>query len=267
MSNPIRAIVVDDEELGRINLRYALADHPHWQIQAECANVAGAREVLHAQTIDVIFLDVQMPRESGLVLAKEIAQLSEPPLIIFVTAFNEHAIAAFELHALDYLLKPLHDQRLSMALERAEQMLALRQQANYGKALRAYIQDENTANTSTNTPAQASYYWQQVSVRSIGRIECIQLADVHWIEAQGNYMLLHCANRQVLHRVAMSQLEKHLDPSDFIRVHRSSIVNTKQIAAMLNNVDNTYQLHLRCGDLVTVSERYYAKIKALMDTH
>jgi two-component system LytT family response regulator len=260
MTTPIRAMIVDDEEPGRVNLRYALAEHANWLVVAECANVATSRTQLAAQVIDVIFLDVQMPRENGLALARDLSLQAEPPLIIFVTAFNEHAIEAFELHALDYLLKPLDDQRLANALERAQAMLTLRQQANYGKAMRNFIQDEDEKTAVPNAQKLPSY-WQQVSVRSVGKIECIQLSDVLWIEAQGNYMQLHLATRNVLYRASISQLEKHLDPAHFIRIHRSTLVRKEQIVAMRALPDSSYQLQLRCGDEVTVSERYYAAVK------
>ncbi|MFZ6767992.1 LytR/AlgR family response regulator transcription factor [Undibacterium sp. Di26W] len=272
----IRALIVDDEEPGRINLRFALHDHPDWQIVAECASVAAAREVLEQQAVDVIFLDIQMPRETGLALARSLSltTATTPPLIIFVTAFNAHAIEAFELHALDYLLKPFDDQRLAQALERAAAMLKLRQQASYAQALGNYVKAEDEAKKAT--PA----YWQQISVRSIGRIECIQLEDVLWIEAAGNYMQLHLEQsqnqgpsqnpsqnqiqRQVLHRVSLSQLEKHLDPARFMRVHRSAIVRCDQLIQLDVLGDGVYQLVLTNRDKVAVSERYVAEVRRRM---
>ncbi|MFZ6871747.1 LytR/AlgR family response regulator transcription factor [Undibacterium sp. Di27W] len=262
----IRALIVDDEEPGRANLRYALQDYPDWHILAECASVASAREALQAHAVDIIFLDIQMPRETGLALARELSTQASPPLVIFVTAFNAHAIEAFDLHALDYLLKPFDDQRLAFSLERATAMLRQRQQASYALAMSQYIQAEDEA--KKDKPA----YWQQVSVRSVGRIECIQLADVLWIEAAGNYMQLHLQQistkgkiqRQVLHRVALSQLEKHLDPACFIRVHRSAIVRCDQLHHLEVLGDGIYQLKLTNQDTVPVSERYVADIKKRM---
>jgi len=257
MSN-IRALIVDDEEPGRANLRYALQDHPGWSIVAECASVTAAREALEAYAIDVIFLDIQMPRETGLTLARELSTQAAPPLVIFVTAFNAHAIEAFDLHALDYLLKPFDDQRLAQSLERASAMLRQRQQASYAQAMSQYVRAEDEA--KKEQPA----YWQQVSVRSVGRIECIQLADVLWIEAAGNYMQLHLTQRQVLHRVALSLLEKHLDPALFMRVHRSAIVRCDQLRQLEVLGDGVYQLVLVNRDEVPVSERYVAEVRRRM---
>lgn len=260
--NTIRALIVDDEEPGRANLRYALQDHPGWSVVAECANVATAREALDAYAVDIIFLDIQMPRETGLTLARELSTQATPPLVIFVTAFNAHAIEAFDLHALDYLLKPFDDQRLALSLERATAMLKQRQQAGYAQAMSQYVKAEDEAKKVQ--PA----YWQQVSVRSVGRIECIQLADVLWIEAAGNYMQLHLIQHQmsraVLHRVALSQLEKHLDPARFMRVHRSAIVRCDQLSQLEVLGDGVYQLVLVNRDKVPVSERYVAEVRRRM---
>lgn len=261
MSKTIRALIIDDEELGRKNLQYAIEEHQNWVIAAQASSVAGARLVLATQDIDVIFLDIQMPRESGLQLARELCQQAEPPLIVFVTAFNEHAIEAFELHALDYLLKPLNDMRLAHALERAESMLALKQQADYGKALRQYVEDGN------NTGQGVKKYWQQVSVRSVGKIETVSLADVLWIEAQGNYMQLHTATRAILYRASMTQLEQHLDPSIFLRIHRSTIIRKDQIVSIHVAADNNYRMVLRCGDQLVISERYIAAVKEVLVQH
>ena len=123
----VRAIIVDDEEPARINLAMALAEHVGWQVLACCESAAQARAFLQQQSIDVLFLDVQMPGESGLDLARQICRLPQPPLIVFVTAYNHFAVEAFEVHALDYLLKPFDDQRLAGTLQRAEALLEHRQ--------------------------------------------------------------------------------------------------------------------------------------------
>ena len=245
----MRVLLVDDEEPGRINLRYALARHPQWRVVAECASAAAARELLAQQEVDLVFLDVQMPRESGIDLARSLSAMAEPPLIVFVTAYNVYAIEAFEVHAMDYLLKPFDDARLAQTLERAAAMLAQRQLAGFAPALRAYV-------------APPSGYWQQVSVRSIGRIECIRLEDVQWMEADGNYVKLHLAKRCVLYRIPLSRLEEHLDPARFIRVHRRAIVAAEQCATLSVVGDGSYLLALRCGDSVAVSERHVEPVRA-----
>jgi two-component system, LytTR family, response regulator len=258
----IRTLIVDDEDPGRINLRYALAEHAQWLVAGECASAAAARAALAAGDIDVVFLDIQMPGESGLALARELAQRQEPPLIVFVTAYNAYAVEAFEVHALDYLLKPFDDQRLAQALERAQAMLAQRQRANYGVALRAYAQDQLRGAAPGMPVTAPAQYWRQLSVRSVGRIECVQLEDVLWMEAAGNYVELHMAARRVLHRVTLSRLEQHLDPARYARVHRSAIVPVAQIVRLEANGDGSQRAVLRCGDIVPVSGRHLAAVKA-----
>ncbi len=256
MSQVIHALIVDDEELSRKNLQCAIEECSEWIIGAQASSVATARQILAEKSIDVVFLDIQMPRESGLELARELSQQAAPPLIIFVTAFNEHAIEAFELHALDYLLKPLNDDRLKQALTRAERLLELQQQATYAESLRRYVHEEQED--------KAKEYWQQVCVRSVGKIETVGLAQVNWIEAQGNYMQLHTQQRSILYRASMSRLEQHLDPQVFIRIHRSTIVRIDQIAKIQIAADNNYQMTLHCGDQVMISERYVTAVKQVL---
>ena len=247
----IRALIVDDEEPARVNLRCALADYPGWLVVDECAGVACANRVLAEGEVDVVFLDIQMPADSGLVLARSLAASANPPLVIFVTAHNVFAVDAFEVHALDYLLKPLNDERLAGAIARAALMLEQRQRAGYGQALRAYVAD-------------AGQYLHQLSVKSVGRIECVRLADVRWIEASGNYVMLHQDGRSIMHRTPLGALAKRLDPACFMQVHRSVIVRVDQLHTLDAVGDGTFRLGLKCGDAVGASERYAAQIRERM---
>jgi two-component system, LytTR family, response regulator len=247
----IRALIVDDEEPGRVNLRCALADHAGWRVVAECASAATARAVLATQEIDVVFLDIQMPGESGLALAATLAAQPDPPLIIFVTAHSAFGVDAFEVHALDYLLKPVNDARLLDAVGRAAAMLEQRQRAAYGRAVRSYVADHGQ-------------YLQQLSVKSVGRVDCVQLADVQWIEACGNYVQLHLGPRRLMHRAPIGKLALRLDPVVFMQVHRSAIVRVEQFSTLEVVADQTWCLHLRCGAKVPVSERYIEELRSRM---
>lgn len=251
----VRYLIVDDELPSRANLRLALAAHPDWRLVAECDGTAAARAALAAQEVDVIFLDIQMPAESGLVLAREISRVSAPPLIVFVTAYSEHAVDAFEVHALDYLLKPLNDARLGQTVERIGAMLGHRQREAYGAALRDYV--DAGAN-----PDKAVL--ERINVRSVGRIEQILVADILWIESAGNYVELHLAGRTVLHRITLNRLETLLAPDEFLRVHRGVIVRRGEIARLDTVGDGGYRLTLRCGAAVAVSERYLSALKSAM---
>ncbi|MGE0863683.1 MAG: LytR/AlgR family response regulator transcription factor [Vicinamibacterales bacterium] len=257
-TSSIQALIVDDEPLARANLRHALAAHPRWRVVGESGSAADAREQLAQMAAHVVFLDVQMPRESGLGLARSLSMLKEPPIVVFVTAFDTFAVGAFELHALDYLLKPFDDERLAQALRRAEEMLALRSRAAYGQALLGYLDDD-----PGRSPGQAPWL-TRLSIRSIGRIESIQLRDVRWIAAAGNYVELHLRDRKVLHRVTISQLERRLDPASFIRVHRSTMVRCDECAALRTDGDGVYSLRLVGGGSVSVSSRYVKRVRAVI---
>jgi two-component system LytT family response regulator len=250
----VRYLIVDDEAPSRANLRLALGAHPDWVLAGECDGTAAARMLLAAQDVDVIFLDIQMPAESGLVLAREVSRVPAPPLIVFVTAYSEHAVDAFDVHALDYLLKPLNDARLAQTVERIGAMLGQRQREAYGAALRDYV----------DAGAGREAVLERINVRSVGRIEQILVADILWIESAGNYVELHLAGRTVLHRITLNRLETLLAPGDFLRVHRGAIVRRSEIARLDTIGDGSYRLTLRCGAAVAVSERYLAALKSAM---
>lgn len=247
---PIRYLIVDDEAPSRTNLRLAMDAHGGWILAGECAGAADARAALAGQDVELVFLDIQMPGESGLVLARELSRLPEPPLIVFVTAYSEHAIDAFDVHALDYLLKPLSDARLAQAVERATAMLAQRQRGAYGAALRDYVDDTQARQVD------------HIHVRSVGRIERVDIADVQWIASAGNYVELHLGGRTVLHRMTLNRLEALLPPG-FVRVHRGAIVRRDHIAS-LASIGEGYRLTLRGGAVVPVSDRYLSALKASM---
>lgn len=252
-----QVLVVDDEVPARFNLESALSGHPLWQLAGSCASVNAARTALAAGPVDLIFLDVQMPRENGFVLARELCHLDEPPLVIFVTAYDRYAVEAFDVHALDYLLKPFDNQRFAVSLQRAEALLIQRQKKAYGDALRGYVSE-------TEAGAEGQHYLQKLSVRSVGKIESVLLEDVLWMRAAGNYVELHTAQRMVLHRIPIGQLADRLDPARFIRVHRSVLIDLRQAAVLTSLSDDSHQLQLRCGATVPVSDRYLDSVRAIL---
>lgn len=253
----MRTLIVDDEELARVNLRLALSEHPHCQLLGECASAGAALALLERQPADLVFLDITMPNASGLELARQLSNMTPPPLVIFVTAYQAHALEAFDVHALDYLLKPIDDERLARAIERAGALLAQRQQAAYAGALRAYAD-------GAITPDSAPSYPDHLSVRSVGRIERILLDDVFWMSSAGNYVELHLAKRSVLHRQPLGQLERELDPERYVRIHRGAIARTDQLDTLTITRDGNYLLSLRCGVQLAVSERYAAPLRQRM---
>lgn len=251
----IHAIIVDDEEPGRIMLRYALAAQKKWTILGEFSNVAAAREFLNSHEVDVIFLDIQMPKENGIGLARSLSNLDNPPLVIFVTAYNAHAIEAFEVHALDYLLKPVNSLRFTQALSRADEIL--RQRHGYAKVLRSYVNSEDQARDNS-----VSNYLQQIVARSVGEMECIPIAEVLWLSSASNYVELHLAKRVVLHRMTLSAIEKLVSPKEFVRVHRTTLVRIDQFQKIKVVGDGSHSLTLVCGAEVAVSERHIEQVRS-----
>jgi two-component system, LytTR family, response regulator len=255
---PVKVLIVDDEKLGRSNLQFALAEYPHWQLVGSCDQAATAFALVQSQQIDVVLLDVQMPVENGVSLAWRLAELAKPPLVVFITAYNSYAVDAFEMHALDYLLKPFNDERFSQMVQRVEAMLALQQQLAYAGAIRSYQQD------SVESQSAEQAFLQQIHVRSVGKIELVQVADLQYAVAAGNYVELHLSQRMVLHRIPISQFADRLNPGEFMRVHRSVIVRISQISSLEVAGDGVYHLTLVCNSKVPVSERYIAQVKQLL---
>lgn len=249
-----QVLIVDDEAPARFNLESALAGHQHWHLVGSCASVQQASALLADHAVDLVFLDVQMPRENGFVLAKALSQQDEPPLVIFVTAYDRYALQAFDVHALDYLLKPFDNQRFAVSLQRAGTLLAQRQKRAYGDALRSYVDE-------TEQPTSNISFLDKVSVRSVGKIESVLLKDVLWMRAAGNYVELHTQQRMVLHRIPISHLAERLDPARFIRVHRCILIDIDQAATLTALSDDSHQLTLRCGATVPVSERYLDRVR------
>lgn len=260
--SPWKVLIVDDEALARSNLRLALADFPNWSVVGLCASAAEARVALVGQVPDLVLLDIQMPRQHGLSFAAELAQMPKPPLVIFVTAHDEHALAAFDVHALDYLLKPLDDARLAQALQRAESLLSQAQQAGHAAAgLSAFVREREA--TAQHQPLPSL---EQLVVRSVGNIERVAVADLLWLASAGNYVELHLDGRRLLHRATLGALEERLPPGAFMRVHRTALVRPAEIASLTVVGDGAYTATLRNGQTVPVSERHVAAVRALFES-
>ncbi|WIV98800.1 LytR/AlgR family response regulator transcription factor [Kinneretia aquatilis] len=262
------ALIVDDEALARSNLQLALAEHPDWRCVGACASAAEARVALAQREVDLLLLDIQMPRQNGLAFAAELAQQPGAPLVVFVTAYDEHALSAFDVFALDYLLKPFDDQRFAAMLGRAEQMLGLKQGAALqAEALQAFVREQHSRAAGTGLPELPF-----LTVRSVGLVERIAVAEIEWIAAAGNYVELHLQStsagvpgRMVLHRSTLSALEARLPQGQFLRVHRTALVRPKAFASLAVTGDSTYALSLRSGVQVPVSERFVKEVRAHFD--
>ncbi|MBD8526954.1 LytR/AlgR family response regulator transcription factor [Pseudomarimonas arenosa] len=261
-TEPRRVIIVDDEQPARDNLRLAMQAFDRWQVVAEAADTAEARSALDEHEVDLMFVDVQMPGENGVRFARSLAGRPNPPIIVFVTAFDSFAIEAFEARALDYLLKPFDDRRLAQTLERAEQLLEWQQRAQYAGAVQD-LADDQQAKDEGQAPSRI----KSISVRSVRKIERVSIEDIVWIGSSGNYVELHCENRCLLHRAPMSWMEERLDPQQFLRVHRKAIVRRAAIQAVHSSEAEGVSLELSTGERIGVSARYVATVRAALDAH
>jgi two-component system LytT family response regulator len=264
---PLRAIVVDDEKLARRGLALRLADIEQVDVIAECANGEEALQVIGTESPDLVFLDIQMPGMDGFDLVCEL-QADAMPLIIFVTAFDQYAIDAFRIHAVDYILKPIDDERLEEAVERAvtrhaisspdskERLLALVSGRNESSAAKELVADDSPART-----------WpERLTIKDGSDFQFIRIADIQWIDAAGDYMCVHAGGKTHIMRTTMKQLEASLDPDIFIRVHRSSIVNANSIATATSHLNGEYVLTLEGGARLKVSRSYRERIKSMLGT-
>lgn len=254
MTEPYRLLIVDDEAPARQNLRLALAAHPGWKIVGEAASAAEARMLMASLAVDVLLLDVQMPVETGVRFARALARCPQPPIIIFITAYDAFAIEAFEAHAMDYLLKPFDDARLAQTLDRAGALLALQQQAAFAMALGDLANEP--LDSDAPPPALST-----LTVRSVRRIERIKIEDVLWISSAGNYVELHLAARTLLHRAPLSWMEARLDPEEFLRVHRTALVRRSAIREFRSQTDAGGKLILTNSDEVAVSSKGASELK------
>jgi len=242
-----KVLIVDDEAHARTNLRLALAPLGDWAVAAECPDAATARGFLQANEVDLVLLDVQMPQESGLEMARALSRMEQPPLIVFATAHRGHALEAFDAHALDYIVKPVDERRLHQAMSRAQALLE--QRAIYTRALRQFTD-----------PAPG--FWRELIVRSVGRMDKVALEDVRWIETAGNYVELHLADRTLLHRATLTELVRYLDPDEFLRIHRRTLVRRAEVLGLRQGQQGGYVVALRCGQSLPVSERYWGAVKS-----
>ena len=220
----MRALIVDDEPLARRGVALRLKRLKDVEIVGECGDGASAVEKILELDPDVVFLDVQMPGMDGFEVLKALPQ-DDLPSVIFLTAYEQHALRAFEVHALDYLLKPVDDERFAMALERARRVQEAGSRAQMAERI-MHLLDE-----------RAGKYFSRFPVRMGSRIQVVLTDDIDWIAAAGDYAELHCAGHSHLLRETMTALEQKLDPAQFLRIHRSRIVRARCVRE-LRPIDN-----------------------------
>ena len=218
----MRVIIVDDEALSRTRLRQLLRTHSDIEIVAECMNGAEAIEATERLSPDVLFLDVQMPELSGFDVVAAVSE-REPPLIVFVTAFDEYAVRAFDVLALDYVLKPIAPQRLAAACDKARNALASTTADQADDRLLSLLAQLRSDGRVAATPGK------RIFVRTANRVIMLNPAEIMWVQAAGNYIKIHTATTPYVVRQPLSEMEELLDAAVFARIHRSTIVNLDHV--------------------------------------
>lgn len=241
----LRVIIVDDEPLARDCVRLALQNEPGVEVVAECRDGESAVTAIRAQAPDLVFLDVQMPGLDGFDVIAEVGP-EAMPAVIFVTAYDDHALRAFEVHALDYLLKPFDDARFAAAWGHAREQLAEGSSRRLAGALRQLLEEQESGRERAT----------RLMVRSQGRIRLVRVEDVDWFEGTGNYVRLHVGDTTHLIRASLGGLEARLDPTRFMRIHRSTIVNLDRIREIQPWGGGAYVAILRDGQRLRVSRGY-----------
>jgi two-component system LytT family response regulator len=246
----LTTLIVDDEPLARERLLSLLSNETDIEVLGQCRDGEEAVSAIHERHPDLVLLDVEMPRMDGFQVIDTIGP-DRMPMVIFVTAYDQHAIRAFQVRALDYLLKPFDRERFSDALQRARTQIESQTNGDLGKRLLALMKDMRRDQPKTD----------RLVVKSGGRLFFLRADEIDWIEAAGNYVRLHVGSQSHLLRETMNGIEARLDPERFFRIHRCRIVNVERIQEMQPWLNGEYSVVLRTGVRLTLSRGYREKLQ------
>jgi two-component system LytT family response regulator len=246
----IRTLIVDDEPLARERLAGMLAAEPDIEVIGQCRDGEEAVKAIVEQTPDLVFLDIQMPQMNGFEVIEAVGG-ERMPLVIFVTAHDQYALRAFQVRALDYLLKPFDRDRFRDALQRARKQVERDDSGEIGRRLLALVKDMRRDQPRTDRRV----------VKSGGRLFFLRADEIDWIEAAGNYVRLHVGSTSYLLRETMNAIEGRLDPEKFFRIHRCRIVNMERIQELQPWLNGEYAVLLRTGTRLTLSRGYREKLQ------
>jgi two-component system LytT family response regulator len=246
----VRTVIVDDEPLGRERIRTLLADDPEVEIVGEASDGEAAVASITKLKPDLLFLDVQMPEMSGFEVLEAVAG-AEMPAVIFVTAYDQYAVQAFQVHALDYLLKSFDRERFGQAVHRAKAEIARGREHKLDERLVALLEDLQEQQGKPD----------RLIVRSAGRIMFLRVEEIDWIEAADNYVCLHVGRESHLLRGTMASIEQRLDARKFLRIHRSTIVNLDRVKELAPLFHGDYAVRLRDGTELVLSRNYREKLQ------
>ncbi|HVZ82323.1 MAG TPA: LytTR family DNA-binding domain-containing protein [Terracidiphilus sp.] len=251
LCEPIRVLVADDEAPARQRLVDLLRRDPQIAAIAEAADGEAAVEAIERQRPDLVFLDVQMPELDGLGVIGAIGA-SAMPLTVFVTAFDQHALQAFEANALDYLLKPFSDERFECTMARVKMRLDEKSIGEFGQRVMKMV---------AGAPPSAERRLDRLVVKSGGTTRFVRAIDIDWIEAAGVYVTLHVGGKELLYRAALNDLAERLDPRRFVRVHRSALVNLESIIQLEPMSHGEFEAVIKNGSRTRVSRTYRSQLE------
>jgi two-component system LytT family response regulator len=264
MPDRIKTLIVDDEPLARRNIRLLLESDPQIDVIGECRNGKEAVHAIRTFTPELIFLDIQMPEMDGFDVLQQVGA-EHIHSIVFVTAFDKYALKAFEVHALDYLLKPFDDTRFNKALQTAKSQIEQREMDKLTKKLLALLEDRLNAREMLSLERT---YLSRLMIKLTNRVILLNVHDIDWIEADGNYAKLHVGRKSHMLREKMHDLESRLDPQQFVRIHRSIIVNLDRIRELYPHFNGDYMIVLADGTQLKLSrsrrEALESRLKAAL---
>lgn len=272
MTKTIRALIVDDESLARRGLIVRLREFSQVEVLDECQNARQAVDKIIALEPDLVFLDIQMPGMNGFEVLREVqAAGKQMPLVVFVTAYDHYAIKAFEVRAIDYLLKPVDHERLQQSLTRIEKNLAERERNDQHQRILNLLADATGEDCedilkrlATGEDMSMARYPEHIAIKESGEITRVAINSIEWVDAAGDYMCIHACNETHILRRTMKELEDELNPARFQRIHRSAIVNLDQVEKLCSRQNGEYHLVLRNGKELKVSRSYKDRIKKLI---
>lgn len=248
----MRVVIVDDEPLARRGVRIRLNATRNIDIVAECASGGEAVKSIQSLAPDLVFLDIQMPDLNGFDVLRRLPS-QRLPLVVFLTAYDEYALAAFEAHALDYLLKPIDNARFERALKRARMLIASHDLAEVNQRVSALLD-------SLKQEKARPQYRTHITVKTGRRLTVVPISEIDWFGADGDYVTLHVSNKEYLVRQTISSLERELDPEHFLRIHRSTIVPTAQIAELTTLESEGFLVRLRNGSELKTSRSFRSRL-------
>lgn len=272
MDKKIKAVIVDDEPLARKGLAIRLGAFESVEVIGQCSSGNMAVEEIPKLKPDLVFLDIQMPGLNGFQVINQLRERGEIiPLIIFVTAFDSYAIKAFDIHALDYVLKPVDDQRLQEAIDKVERTFVQEQEGIHKHKLASLVADftgddceDILRKLAEGEPISANPYPTILAIKDGSEVTRVLIEQIQWIDAAGDYMCVHAQDGTHIMRRTMKELIDDLDPKKFVRVHRSAIVNINFVNKLISHISGEYHVVLHNGTELKVSRSHRDKVKEMI---